>query len=165
MEGETKILNLATNVRTLTGESLTNWRDKNIFSFHLHDIEAVGFNFSDTLYHFLYADTVWKLNGANIPVSKAEDAIRSFVEMTAIGFIDTSIFKEKDLFDYGITLVNGSRITGKVMKLTETENVGETICLSNSSNNQIYTVSSVLPNNLEDTLRGLRKDYLAKKRS
>ncbi|MGO9481231.1 MAG: hypothetical protein ACLP05_05565 [Candidatus Kryptoniota bacterium] len=162
-EGKSKILDLNSNIRTLAAESLTDWRDKNIFPFHLDDIRAVDFAISDTLYHFFHRDTTWQLNGNNMVPWKAEDILGSFIGMNALGFIDSSISGQTELLDYGISFVDGSRMTGKVMKLTVSGLAGQQVCISNSANNQIYIISSVLPDNLERGLREIKRSYSTKK--
>jgi len=175
IDGKSKILDLSSNLRTLAAQSLTNWRDKNIFPFHLDDLQVVDFSLSDTLYHFLHRDTAWQMNGTAIPASKAESIIGSFIGMTATDFIDSTISREKELFDYGISLASGIRVTGKVMSLESPEKLSgkgkasgqipsmAQTCISSSANNQTYVISSFLPNNLEGELRGMGKEFLAKR--
>jgi hypothetical protein len=164
MDGGKKILNLASNIRTLVGQSLEAWRDKNIFPFRLKDVQVIDFSLSDTLYHFLHKDTAWQLNGNPVPSAEAERTIRSFVEMSAVGFMDTTVAKTTELFDYGITLFDGTRITGRVMRLPGTNSSSEQTLISSSANpvygiytSQVYIISSVLPDNLENALRELRR--------
>ena len=110
---------------------------------------------ADTLYHFINEDTAWLANGAIIPVSKAEEIIGRFIGMTAKDLIDTSISGGKQLFNYGITLGNDRRISGKVMSILPSAGLTEKgrnggqipsmaqVCISNSGNNQIYVISLI----------------------
>lgn len=157
--GETKVLSLTTNIRTLADQTLTDWRDKKIFSFGLGDVQSVDFALEDTLYHFFHRDTVWQVNGTGIPTTKADAIIESLVNTMAIDFIDTAISNEKSLLSYGISLSDGERITGRIAKLAEQT------CISNSANNQTYVASPLLLDDLSQGLREIREDYLARKSS
>jgi Domain of unknown function (DUF4340) len=163
--GEKKILQLSTNLRTLVGESLTDWRDKRIFDFRISDIEAVDFALGDTLYHFFHSDTTWQVNGVNIPAARAHEIIGSLVASNAIGFIDSTMTPSNVIVDYGITLGDKSHVAGQIFKSAESEISFGELCLSNSANNQVYTVSSSLPGNILEGLRALQKDYLSKESS
>lgn len=165
LNGENKVLQLSTNIRSLVGQSLTNWRDKTIFHFGISDIEAVDFSVGDTLYHFFHRDTTWKVNSIAIPKMKAHDIVGALTGSSALGFIDTTAPPSKVLIDYGVTLNNRQRITGQIYKSAESEVSPGQLCLSNSADHQIFTVSSTLPQTLLRGLRELQLTYLTKKRS
>ncbi len=159
---EKQVLELSTNIRTLVGQSLSNWRDKKIFNFHESDIEAMDFALGDTLYHFFHRDTLWRVNGADVPEMRAHDLVESLVGTTALGFIDSTVNQSMDILDYGITLSNREHMTGKIFTLAEPKGSFKQTCLSNSANHQVYIVSSELPATLEQTLRAIHSDYLTK---
>ncbi len=157
--GEMKILNLATNIRTIAGESLTDWRDKEIFSFSVNNIQSIDFIVGDTLYNFVHRDSVWQVNGTGIPLTEVHDLIGSLINTTAIDFIDTAVSVKNALLGYKMVLLNGERLEGSIVKLAEQT------CISNSANNQTYVVSPMLPDNLKQKLKEIRQNYLARKRS
>lgn len=165
LTGENEVLQLSTNLRSLVGQSLTSWRDKQIFNFAPSDIEDVDFALGDTLYHFFHRDTTWKVNGITVPEMTAHDIVESLVGSTALGFIDSTLPPSKVLLDYGITLNNRDHFAGQIFKSAGSEVTFGQLCLTNSANNQIYTVSSTLPETLLRSLRNLRKDYLTSKSS
>ena len=154
-----KILNLATNIRTIAGESLTDWRDKEIFSFSVNNIQSIDFIVGDTLYNFVHRDSVWQVNGTGIPLTEVHDLIGSLINTTAIDFIDTAVSVKNALLGYKMVLLNGERLEGSIVKLAEQT------CISNSANNQTYVVSPMLPDNLKQKLKEIRQNYLARKRS
>lgn len=162
MGKEGQVLELSTNLRTLVGQSLSNWRDKKIFGFHETDIEAMDFAIGDTLYHFFHRDTLWRVNGVDVPEMRAHDIVESLVGTTALGFIDSTVKESPDILDYGITLSNREHITGKIFTLAESKGSFEQTCLSNSANHQVYTVSSTLPATLKRTLRAIHNNYLTR---
>ncbi len=163
--GGRKILELNTNLRILVGQSLSNWRDKKIFNIRASDISVADFALGDTLYHFFHRDTVWKVNGKDIPQSAAENIVSDLVGTSAIGFIDTTVNESQTQVDFGITLSNRDHITGKIFKLAESQGSLSQVCLVNSVNNQVYTVSSMLPDNLRKALRDIYTNYLISDRS
>ena len=155
--GNNKILNLSRNIRTYAAEALTDWRDKRIFDFRFADISAADFAFGDTLVHFLHRDTIWQINGNNIPVQRVHDVIGDFIGTRAMNFVDSSYSGAKSVVDYGFSLVNGGRVAGRVMRLAD-----QTL-VSNSSNGQTYVIGSLTSDNLERGLKGISKDYLNKR--
>lgn len=165
IKGNRKVFQLSTNLRTLVGQSLTNWRDKQIFNFSPSDVEAADFALGDTLYHFFHRDTTWKVNNINVPESEASRVVEGLLGTTALGFIDTTLAPSKVLIDYGVTLDNKQRIAGQIYKSAGSEVGFGQLCLSNSANHQIYTVSSTLPQTILRQLRELRLNYLTKRRS
>ena len=166
--GENKVLELSANIRTLAGQTLTNWRDKKIFSFNLDSIKTVDFAIGDTLYHFLHRDTLWQVNGVHVPEMKARDVVESLIGSMALDFIDSSVSSPKALVEYGILLSNGGHVAGKIFELAESEGSrpwSGQVCLSNSANSQIYVISSMLPEDMKQELREIREAYLTKKSS
>ncbi|MCL5268593.1 MAG: DUF4340 domain-containing protein [Bacteroidetes bacterium] len=163
--GKKKIMELSANIRTLVGQSLSNWREKKIFGFGTSDIEAIDFSLGDTLYHFFHRDTLWRVNGTDVPEMTAQNVVESLIGTTALGFVDSTVDESGTLVDYGITLSNREHITGKIFKLTEPKGSFPQICLLNSANHQVYTVSSTLPADIEQALRMIYSDYLTNKRS
>jgi len=156
MDGSGKILDLKKSIRGYVGRSLSDWRDKQIFDFTIENVQAADFAIGDTLYQFLNIDTVWQVNGNNIPLTKVHDVIGNFIGTTAIDFVDTSISEENSLVDYGFTLLNGTRETGKVTKTRE-----QTL-VSNSAYGQIYVIGSMVVGDLQNGLREIGRDYLNK---
>ncbi len=152
INGNKKILDLTKNLRTFAAQSLINWRDKRIFDFTFEDLQAADFALGDTLYHFFHRDTLWQINGVKISEAKVREVIGDFIGTMALDFVDTTLSGETSLVDYGFSLSNGTRIAGKVMNLAGQEYV------SNTAADQVYLVSNVLSNNLEDGLRGIKKD-------
>lgn len=165
LAGKNKVLQLSTDIRTLVGQSLTSWRDKQIFHFGVSDIEAVDFSIGDTLYHFFRSDTTWKVNGINVPEMTARDIVGGLIGSTALGFIDSTISPSRVIIDYGITLTDKRHITGQIFKSAESEVSFGQLCLSNSADNQIYTVTSTLPQMLLQGLKELQTVYLSKERT
>lgn len=159
---ERKVLELSTNIRTLVGQSLSNWRDKQIFSFPESDVEAMDFTVGDTLYNFFHRDTVWQVNGTDLPEMRVDDVLGSLVGTTALGFIDSTVNESRDILNYGITLSNKEHLTGKIFTLAESKGSFKQTCLSNSANHQVYIVSSMLPTTLKQTLRAIHRSYLTK---
>ncbi len=160
--GEKKILQLSTNIRMLVAQSLTNWRDKRMFRFNLSEIESVDFALGDTLYHFIPSDSVWEVNGTDVPATNARDIVESLLGSTALGFIDSSVSPSTVILDYGVTLTNREHLTGQIFKSAGSEVAFGQLCLSNSADNQVYTVSSTLPAGILRGLRELQKNYLTK---
>lgn len=163
--GSDKVLQLSTNIRPLVGQSLTSWRDKAIFHFGISDVEAADFALGDTLYHFLHRDTTWTVNDIEIPQTRARDIVETLLGSRAVGFIDSTVAPSKVIIDYGVTLNNRQHIAGQVYKSAGSEITTGQLCLSNSADNQIFTISSTLPQNLLRSLRDLRRTYLTKKSS
>lgn len=156
IKGANKILDLTKNVRTYVAQSLSNWRDKQIFDFTLENVQAADFAIGDTLYHFLHRDTLWQVDGQDVPLTKIQDLIGDFVGTTSIDFVDTSLSDEKPLVDFEFSLANGMREAGKVTRLA-----GQTL-ISNSANGQTYVIGSLIADNLERGLREIYQDYLNK---
>ncbi len=165
LAGSNKVLQLSTNIRSLVGQSLTNWRDKKIFHFGVSDIEVADFSLGDTLYHIFHRDTTWKVNNIAVPETRVRDLVGALIGSRAIGFIDSTVSPSKVLIDYGVTLKNRQRVTGQVYKSAGSEVTTGQLCLSNSADHQIFTISSTLPRTLLRGLRELRRTYLTKKRS
>ncbi len=165
LAGEDKILQLSTNLRTLMGQSLSNWRDRKVFHFGVSGIETIDFALGDTLYHFSHSDTSWQVNGIDVPEMKARDIVTSLLGTSAMGFIDSTVVPSSVIIDYGITLTDKEHIAGQIFKSAESEVSFGQLCLSNSANNQIYTVSSTLPATILEGLRELQAVYLTKERS
>lgn len=161
IDGNNKILDLTKNIRTYVAESLTNWRDKQIFEFSLDDIQAADFSLGDTLFHFLHHDTAWQVNGNNLPLTKIQDVIGNFIGTMATDFVDTSLSGKNSLIDFGFSLLNGTREAGKVMKLPAAA-PAEQAYVSNSANDQTYVIGSPIVDNLQKKLRGISRDYLNK---
>ncbi|HUI30887.1 MAG TPA: DUF4340 domain-containing protein [Candidatus Acidoferrales bacterium] len=156
VNGNKKILDLSKNIRTYAGEQVASWRDKRIFDFSLDEIQAADFALGDTLYHFFHRDTLWQVNGNNVPLAKIQDVVGNFVGTMAIDFVDTSLTEEKPLVDYGFSLSDGTRVAGKVTKS------GDQTYASNSSLNQNYIIGSTISENLIRGLREIGRDYLHK---
>jgi len=152
--GSDKVLNLSTNLRSLAGESLTDWRDKKVFNFREDDISNVDISVGDTLYHFFHSDTLWRVNGTEIPATEAQSVLDELVGTNAYSFIDSTVNVTEPMVDYGFTLANREHVAGRIFKLADK------VCLTNSANNQVYVVSSTLPTDLEESLRMLKRDYL-----
>ncbi len=165
LDGENKVLQLSTDIRPLVTQSLTNWRDKTIFHFGISDIEAVDFSIGDTLYHFFHRDTTWKVNDITVPAMKAQDIVETLTGSTALGFIDSTVSPSKLLLDYGVTLNDRRHITGQIYKSAGSEVSPGQLCLSNSADHQIFTISSTLPESLLRGLKEMEVTYLTKKRS
>ena len=171
LAGENKVLELSTNIRTLAGQTLTNWRDKKVFDFNLQDVQTIDFAVEDTLYHFFHRDTVWQVNGVTVPEMDARDIAESLIGSMALDFVDSAVSHPKSLLEYGISLSNGKHFAGKIFELAESRPSSGSrpwsgqVCLSNSANNQIYVISSMLPDDLKQELREIRKDYLTKESS
>ncbi len=165
IEGDSKIYQLSTNLRSLIGQPLTEWRDKQIFSFSVSSVEDVDLALGDTLFHFFHRDTTWKVNNIPVPQSEAEGIVGRLIGSRALGFIDSTIPPAKVIVDYGITLNNRDHIAGQIFKSAESEATVGQICLSNSADHQTYTVSSMLPQTLLQQLRELQIDYLTKRKS
>ncbi len=165
LAGETKVLQLSTNIRTLVGESLTDWRDKKVFDFGVSDVELANFTLGDTLYRFSHGDSSWQVNGVKVPEMKVRDIIGGLAGTTAIGFVDSSLSPSKVILNYDFTLLNGGRVTGQIFKPANSESYFGEVCISNSADNQIYTISSTVQQSLLQGLHELRKDYLTKESS
>lgn len=165
LAGSEKVLQLSTNIRSLVGQSLTNWRDKKIFHFGVSDVEAADFALGDTLYHFFHRDTTWKVNNIDVPEMRARDLVGALLGSRATGFIDSTVAPSKVVVDYGVTLKNREHIAGQVFKSAGSEVSTGSLCLSNSADHQIFTISSTLPETLLRSLRELRRTYLTKKSS
>jgi len=161
VDGSKKILDLSNNIRTYVAQSLTDWRDKQIFDFRLDDIQAADFALGDTLFHFFHRDTVWQVNGNIVPMDRVQDVIGEFLGTMATDFVDTSLSGEESLIDYGFTLLNGTREAGKVVKLTAAIATVQTF-LYNSANDQTYVISSLSAEDLQIGLREIRRDFLTK---
>ncbi len=156
IDGIKKILETKADIRTYATQSLTNWRDKRIFYFSMGEVQIADFAINDTLYHFVDIDTAWQLNGKNIPSSRVQNAIGSFIGSMALGFVDTSISGIQSTINFGFSLFNGSRVTGDLMKL------GNEFYISNSSNGQVYSVGPSLSADLEQGLKSIRGAYTSK---
>ncbi len=162
LDGNKKVLDLTKNIRTYVAESLTNWRDKQIFAFSLDDIQAADFSLGDTLFHFFHKDTVWQVNGINIPLTEIQYVVGDFIGTMATDFVDTSPSGEKALIDFGFSLSTGAREAGKVMKLPAAGPAEQTL-VSTSANDQVYVVASPIADNLQKKLREINRDYINKK--
>ena len=165
LAGKNKIMELSANIRTLVGQSLSNWREKKIFTFGTSEIDAADFALGDTLYHFFHRDTLWRVNGTDIPEMTARNVVESLVGTTALGFVDSTVDESGTLVDFGITLLNREHITGKIFELTEPKGSLPQIYLLNSANHQVYIVSSTLASDIEQALRMIYSDYLINRRS
>ncbi len=165
LTGDNKILQLGTNIRTLVGQPLTDWRDKQIFSFGTSDIESVDFALGDTLYHFFHSDTSWQVNGIRVPEMEARDLVSNLIGSTALGFVDSTVTPSPLIMDYGITLSNRQHIAGQIFKSAGSEVTFGQLCLSNSADQQIYTISPTLPATIIQGLREIQKNYLTRDRS
>ena len=152
--GDRKILDLTRNIRSFATQSLSDWRDKQIFDFVLENIQAADFAIGDTLYHFIHNDTSWQVNGNEIPLTKVQDIVGNFIGTMAMDFVDTSLAGEKNLVDFGFSLANGTREAGKVMTLAQ-----QTFVL-NSTNGQTYLIGSLIADDLVKGLREINRDYL-----
>ncbi len=159
MTGDNRVLELSTNIRSLAGQSLTDWRDKVIFGIQVSDVAAADFSVGDTLYHFFHSDTLWKVNNVTVPTSTAQEIIESLTGTRAVGFVDTSTHLSKRFLDYGITLKNKEHFAGTLFKTSDQ------VCLTNSATDQTFVVSSMLPQTLDQELRSLHRTYLTKLRS
>ena len=156
-----RILDLSKNIRPFVAQSLTDWRDKQIFDFTLDDIQAADFALGDTLFHFFHRDTVWQVNGNNVPLTRVQDVIGDFIGTMAMDFVDTSLSGQSSLIEYGFTLLNGKREAGKVMKLLAAPSVEQTL-VSNSANDQTYVIGSLVADDLQKALREISRAYLNK---
>lgn len=165
LEGNSKVYQLSTNLRSLIGQPLSDWRDKQIFNFAVSNVEDVDFALGDTLFHFFHRDTTWKVNDISVPQSEAQGIVDGLIGSRAIGFIDSTVTPSRVIIDYGITLNNREHIAGQIFKSAESEATLGELCLSNSANHQTYTVSSTLPQTLLQQLRELQIDYLTRRRS
>ena len=158
VKGDKRVLELSTNFRTMAGQSLTDWRDKEIFTVHLSNIAAADFSVGDTLYHFFKSDTLWKVNNVAVPKETAQNIIESLLDTRATGFVDTATHVTNHLMEYGITLNNKEHFAGTLFQLSGR------VCLTNTATNQTYVVSSMLPQTLDQSLRNLHKIYLTRVR-
>ncbi len=165
LQGKSKVYQLSTNLRSLVGQPLTEWRDKQMFNFSLSSIEDVDFSLGDTLFHFFHRDTTWRVNDIAVPQSEAQGIVEGLIGSRALGFIDSTIEPAKVIIDYGVTLNNREHITGQIFKSAESEATVGQLCLSNSANHQTYAISSTLPQTLLQQLRELQIDYLTKVKS
>ncbi len=165
IQGDSKVYQLSTNLRSLVGQPLSDWRDKQIFNFSVSNVEAVDFALGDTLFHFFHRDTTWKVNDIHVPQSEAEGIVGGLIGSRALGFIDSTITPAKVIIDYGITLNTREHIAGQIFKSAESEATVGQLCISNSADHQTYTVSSTLPQTLLQQLRELQTDYLTKRNS
>ncbi len=165
MEGEPEVFQLATNLRPLFGRSLTGWRDKRIFNIPVSDIASLDLALGDTLFHFTRNDTSWNVNGVSIPSVKAEGLAGDIVGAMATGFVDSTLSPSKVMLDYGITLLSREHLTGQIFKSAESEFSFGEMCISNSANNQIYTIAPTFPEYLVRELLAIKKAYLSRESS
>ncbi|HEY9165047.1 MAG TPA: DUF4340 domain-containing protein [Candidatus Kryptonia bacterium] len=156
--GESKVLELSENLRTFVDEPLKDWREKRIFTANLSDLQSVEFEVGDTLYHFVRQDTVWEVNGRQLPSSRITEPTESLVGVEAMDFIDSVVSAANTLVEFEFSESSGRQVSGKIFKVAELD------CLSSSATNQVYVVSPTLPENLLRSLRQIRKDYLTRKR-
>lgn len=67
------------------------WRDQTIFAVSRDSVKSIRFQYGDTTFALVRADTLWRLDGAPIDPSRVQGLLASISSLTADDFVDTAL--------------------------------------------------------------------------